>query len=174
MDGDTAVGYARMVFNDAISRIAVEFIIYQNYQMTIEWVKLEVGQVATQFIPPDPATELMKCQKYYKEIRGIYTVSVVSTNEIQIPINNGSLDMIRTPKLSFKSNSDFNTPYGVRMIDNVGTTIDGFTFTTGISSYDNMPYVVANKTSHGLTRTGCFLFMGKSNYLCVDAEYYRE
>ena len=31
----------------------------------IEWVKLEIGQVATQFVPPDPATELLKCQRYY-------------------------------------------------------------------------------------------------------------
>ena len=31
----------------------------------IEWVKLEVGQVATQFVPPDPALELVKCQRFY-------------------------------------------------------------------------------------------------------------
>ena len=68
MDGDTAVGYARMGFDGAMGRLIVEFIIYQNYQMTIEWVKLEVGPAATQFVPPDPATELLKCQRYYEII----------------------------------------------------------------------------------------------------------
>ena len=30
------------------------------------WAKLEIGSVATPFCPPDPATELMKCQRYYQ------------------------------------------------------------------------------------------------------------
>ena len=33
---------------------------------TLEWVKLELGSVATPFTPPDPATELAKCQRYYQ------------------------------------------------------------------------------------------------------------
>ncbi|MBQ8170535.1 MAG: hypothetical protein IJZ95_00955 [Oscillospiraceae bacterium] len=33
---------------------------------TVEWVKLEAGPVPTPFCPPDPATELMKCQRYYQ------------------------------------------------------------------------------------------------------------
>lgn len=31
-----------------------------------EWAKIEIGSVATPFIPPDPATELAKCQRYYQ------------------------------------------------------------------------------------------------------------
>lgn len=30
------------------------------------WAKLELGSIATPFIPPDPATELLKCQRYYQ------------------------------------------------------------------------------------------------------------
>lgn len=30
----------------------------------IEWVKLEIGAVATPFVKPDRATELLKCQRY--------------------------------------------------------------------------------------------------------------
>ena len=30
------------------------------------WAKLELGSIATPFCPPDPATELMKCQRYYQ------------------------------------------------------------------------------------------------------------
>ena len=31
----------------------------------IKWIKCELGTIATPFIPPDPATELAKCQRYY-------------------------------------------------------------------------------------------------------------
>ena len=30
------------------------------------WAKLELGSIATPFCPPDPATELAKCQRYYQ------------------------------------------------------------------------------------------------------------
>lgn len=36
-----------------------------NKTINIEWAKLELGSVATPFTPPDPATELVKCQRYY-------------------------------------------------------------------------------------------------------------
>lgn len=31
---------------------------------TIKWMKLELGSVATAFVPPNPAVELSKCQRY--------------------------------------------------------------------------------------------------------------
>lgn len=34
----------------------------------IKWMKLEYGTVATPFVPPDPAIELLKCQRYYQRI----------------------------------------------------------------------------------------------------------
>ena len=34
----------------------------------ISWAKLGYGNAATAFIPPDPATELMKCMRYYEKI----------------------------------------------------------------------------------------------------------
>lgn len=39
-------------------------------------LKLETGSVATPFIPPDPATELVKCQRYY-QIRSTGDIAVV-------------------------------------------------------------------------------------------------
>ena len=41
----------------------------------IEWVKLELGSIATQFVPPDPATELLKCQRYYFALNDTSTSS---------------------------------------------------------------------------------------------------
>lgn len=36
----------------------------------IKWAKLELGGIATPFVPPDPATELAKCQRYYYNSNG--------------------------------------------------------------------------------------------------------
>ena len=44
-----------------------------NGSCTIKWCKLEVGGVATPFMPPDPAAELARCQRYYQ---------IRSTNDI--------------------------------------------------------------------------------------------
>ena len=34
--------------------------------LSLEWLQIELGSVATPFIPPDPTTELAKCQRYYQ------------------------------------------------------------------------------------------------------------
>ena len=36
----------------------------------ISWVKLEKGSISTQFVPPDPTTELLKCQRYFHRLGG--------------------------------------------------------------------------------------------------------
>lgn len=41
-----------------------------NYTITPEWIKLEVGSVATEFVSPLIAEELPKCQRYFKIVYG--------------------------------------------------------------------------------------------------------
>ena len=43
------------------------FIIFLNRgtSITLKWVKLEQGKVATSFITPNPAEEILKCKRYY-------------------------------------------------------------------------------------------------------------
>lgn len=48
---------------------------------TIKWVKLEKGPIATQFVSPDIATELVKCQRYYQYIN-LDTKSCAIVNNI--------------------------------------------------------------------------------------------
>ena len=38
--------------------------------LALKYAKLESGTSATRFVPPDPATELAKCQRYYQKING--------------------------------------------------------------------------------------------------------
>ena len=58
----------------------------------LNWSKLECGNVATPFIPPDPATELMKCRRYYRTMsRGalafaVNAASVVFVDSFEIPM----------------------------------------------------------------------------------------
>ena len=43
-----------------------ELIITAGNTVSVEWAKLELGTHATPFTPPEPATELLKCQRYYQ------------------------------------------------------------------------------------------------------------
>lgn len=62
--GDTVyVGYSNDHYGKPVVSIAV-----LNGTSTIEWMKLEEGSVATPFISPEPATELLKCQRYFEKI----------------------------------------------------------------------------------------------------------
>lgn len=66
------------LFTDFNLRIEIQktnknILIFQIYNYgeqahTIKWAKLELGSVATPFVPPDKATELVKCQRYYQRI----------------------------------------------------------------------------------------------------------
>lgn len=40
----------------------------------LSWIKLEMGGVATPFCTPDPASEIIKCQRYYIEYNSYKTV----------------------------------------------------------------------------------------------------
>lgn len=35
------------------------------------WAKLEIGDKPTPFVPPNPALELLKCQRYYQRLKGM-------------------------------------------------------------------------------------------------------
>lgn len=55
--------------------LSVSVLVRSNGQVSgdyidIDWIKLEVGSVATAFVPPLRAEELPKCQRYYKIVYG--------------------------------------------------------------------------------------------------------
>lgn len=54
-------------FTNHAGESASVVILYKSAMpVTIEWAKLELGSIATPFTPPNPATELAKCQRYYQ------------------------------------------------------------------------------------------------------------
>ena len=65
------------LFTNAYFRIFFEGTCRGNIYMT--HAKLEVGSVATPFIPDDPATNLAKCQRYYQKIIGWHGNAVANS-----------------------------------------------------------------------------------------------
>ena len=62
---------------------AVDIGVAPNSSIDVEWAKLEIGSVATEFSPPSIAEELPKCQRYYQIRSNSYTIE---TNAIDRPI----------------------------------------------------------------------------------------
>lgn len=54
----------------------------------IRWAKLERGSVATPFVPPNPALELLKCQRYY--------APVFNTNGTPVQFNGAGIAVTNT------------------------------------------------------------------------------
>lgn len=53
------------VTNHAGKYFSVVLFSVSTEPVIIKWLKCELGSIATPFVPPDPATELAKCQRYY-------------------------------------------------------------------------------------------------------------
>ena len=83
--GDYVASYYTSVLHNGVNKVSVdlsegEYISAVSVginkgteagnSLKLAWVKLEVGDGATPFVPPDPATELAKCQRYLYVLRG--------------------------------------------------------------------------------------------------------
>ncbi len=68
----------------------------------IAWVKLELGSIATPFVPPNIATELVKCQRYYYKQEKINTVSIINTSYANVSANFPT-EMRTTPTITIRS-----------------------------------------------------------------------
>lgn len=136
----------------------------------ISWAKLEYGSVETPFVPPVPALELLKCQRYYREIVGEFIPMIMASDVTTAYI---TIDNMRTstllPTVYFK-NSIFNVNSGVRVTSNVGGAISGFDFSCVFAEKSEMIEVKATKIAHGLDRNTHVFVIDIDNPVCVDAE----
>lgn len=55
--------------------------------ITVKYIKLEKGTVATPFIEPDRATETLKCQRFFQRTYLMATFYGVQDQTYRIPIN---------------------------------------------------------------------------------------
>ena len=62
-------GFAHADFANSVRvYISIDAVYIRSFtpdEVTINYIKLEYGSNATKYLPPDPTTELLKCQRYY-------------------------------------------------------------------------------------------------------------
>lgn len=137
---------------------------------TLEWAKLELGSSATPYCPPDPAAELLKCQRYYYRIvQGNGTAFHAAVGgaqgqgaNIYFPISL-PVSMRVTPQLSYSGVQVWN-----------GTT-SGYVLNTIIIQASDSMNRLLTVTARGSGATGGALYTllinsSNSAYLAFDAE----
>lgn len=110
----------------------------------ISWAKLEIGSAATDFSPPDPAAELMKCYRYFYRIgRGIAN-----------PNQNANVSRISYQKTSAKyAGCTIRFPIEMRVAPTA--TISGTPWCFRLFTNDAANAVVAGADSVNLTLQKC-------------------
>lgn len=105
----------------------VQFEIYLNAgkSITVDWAKVEMGGVATPFCPPNPATELEKCQRYLTVYRGgsVRILGGVAISEsyqniyIQTPVSMRVVPSISYSNIVLALDKDGNTTRNISQIN---------------------------------------------------------
>ena len=152
-------GSATATYDDTTKTFTIE-----GVNATLNWAKLEIGNSATPFSPPDITTELLKCQRYYQvhnlarqRIWYYTTDTLVFFLPNKVPMRDG-----RTATI--------NGTLGISALDNKSQS--GFNFVIEWATADGIK-VRAEKTAHGLT--DAILYVNKSansGYITIDAEIY--
>ena len=108
----------------------------------IKWAKLEVGNVATPFSPPDPVAELNKCQRYYQKIAAFMPVRAagVAANFIDFVLPTSGIMRV-VPTIDLSNLTVCRLDYAAQ---------SGFDCTVNLVSNGGI-CVRATKTAHGLT-----------------------
>lgn len=134
IDITMAVGKFQLIWDNIKQMLVLQFAFNnQTGSFVIDFVKLEFGDTATEYTPPDPTTELLKCQRYYIKSEAIMYACAYATGGFRCNVIY-PLPMRTTPTLTKSgTNVDFisdGTQYGfVFGITSIGTPcwLDSFT-----------------------------------------------
>ena len=139
------------------------FNLRRGAKLTLYWVKLEVGEVATPFSPRPYAEELAMCQRYYWRCNFNDQMPI----SIGLGRNTTTLGMILTvPKLRTNPTSVID---GKFKISNSPSTTN---LTFSLNQY-NDGFARYYCTTTGLTEGSAYIISGNSaGYLSLDAEIY--
>jgi hypothetical protein len=138
----TQKGIYQFTANGEISDIT--FKISAGGSVTFAWAKLEHGSIATPFVAPNPAEELVKCKRYYNRIY-FYHVFYSATSNFDYSFSHVIQSMRTKPtvKLSQSSSSGLskysasvNTDSGLTVITTATTSKVGNCNTGGIVELD--------------------------------------
>lgn len=56
------------LYHNGSNRLAFNIRLNNGVTVTVKRVKLEIGSCSTPFVPPNPALELLKCQRYFEKV----------------------------------------------------------------------------------------------------------
>ena len=149
----SVVQYVDVVAPINENHLALRFV--STGTLTLKWVKLEIGEVATHYVPRLYEEELLLCQRYYQEVyvRNSY-MYYLSANSIRFAISFPPMrakPTIDLSGLSVYKNADIQTEFIPEII----------------TSNKQMARISFNKIAHGFTSADC-LSIGVSAIL--DAE----
>ncbi|WP_261783090.1 hypothetical protein [Clostridium botulinum] len=139
----TILTHTFMITND-YENLGIQFSTNDTNGLEVEWVKLELGSVATPFVPRPYAEELALCQRTYRATpyQQVFRMSY-HTNDLVVFEYPIGTDMRTTPTIVGKPNVD------LQLATLTGSTIEGCKFS--ITKTSNGLSIGANKTNHGCT-----------------------
>lgn len=139
--------------------------------LKLAWVKLEVGDGATPFVPPDPATELLRCQRYFT----IYKHQNATSNTDKCTIGVGyaltsSIVYAVLPIATMRSGVTATISHsGLSLISGADTVVD-YTSVTALEQTDStvqVAFTVSGQTTGAVYR---LRLMDSNAYLAVSKE----
>lgn len=104
--------------------------------ITIKYIKAEIGDTATPFIPPNPEEELLKCRERYQTFAGILTPYMKSTETWQFSVPTPRASDGTPFTASFADSSKFNIVQGIILYDISGNNLNAIPCKFGMA-YDN-------------------------------------
>ena len=144
---------------DSTDCYSIGVILYNGATPTIEWAKLEYGEVATPYVPRLYDEELRLCQIYYTKFAGSRAFNMWGINSASIRFAGFLPHIMRIPPTVVIN------AIGIS-INGATTTIDDFEFNASSISKSYV-YIDAIKDNHGLTFNDCLSLVAD---FILDAE----
>ena len=130
--------------SDLTEASKIRVVLQTRGSVKLDWAKLELGSAATPFVPPDPAMELLKCQRYLYRLTqwGRVRLCEYTANFLRFAI--------ATPVAMRAKPSLINADNLVVRSLNINEELPGFTYEVD-SCPGNQILIKANKANHGVT-----------------------
>lgn len=157
--------------DDLTEASKIRIILQTRGNAVLNWAKLELGSVATPFLPPDPAAELLRCQRYFTIYK--HQNATASTDKCTIGVGyalTSSIIYALLPIAAMRSGVTATISHsGVSLISGVDTVVD-YTSVTALEQTDStvqFAFAVSGQTPGTVYR---LRLMNSSAYLAVSKE----
>ena len=167
----SAPGVHKITFDwdNSSNRIVIDNTNCTHY--TVKWIKLELGSAATPFVPPDPATELLGCQRYFTIYKHQNATS--STDKCTIGVGyalTSSIVYALLPIAAMRSGVTATISHsGLSLISGADTVVD-YTSVTAPEQTDSTVQVVFTVSGQTPGAVYRLRLMDSNAYLAVSKE----